>query len=113
MCYNNILHYKTMNLSDTGFSLNLKLNKSSTPENLGTATLVVKQNIPDLENIYPVDITIGDNVYTLHTKSGNKFMSDQLRKNVPYLMVYGNNPKHFTVINCEVIPKTSFVPEEY
>lgn len=102
--------YKTTNIQDIGVSLNMTVNKIAIPKNLCYAILKLEQPIPETKKIVPVDISINGKVYPVYTNSGNLLMSDQLVDRKAYLLIYGNNPEHFTIVKCCNIKPTKFTP---
>lgn len=109
-CCCNQINYKSTAIAVADGNMNISVNSTNVPNNLECATLVICQTIPTQATPIPVQITIGATNYPVFTKAGNKLMSDQIRTRRRYFMVFGNNPNHFSVMNCETLCHTSFVP---
>lgn len=111
MPYYNIIKYKSTQINVTRNFVDIYVDKSNVPKNLSNAILCIKDELPN-DRIRYVSLVIDGQYYDLMTKSGNWLMSDQIIPHVPYLLVYGDNDPHFTVLSCRCIKPTNFAGEE-
>lgn len=70
-----------------------------TLQNLRNYRFLICRCIPCPTKIGNVKFKINATAYDVLTNSGNIFRTDQLRRDIMYYTVYGNNPKHFLVKN--------------
>lgn len=76
--------------------------------NLRRYCLLLAQSIPENAGTAQVKITINGFTYPIYTRSGNFLRADELRCRKIYPVIYGNDPNHFSLINC--VPKSMYIP---
>lgn len=82
--------------------------------NLRRYCLLIAQNLPAGSGTLPVQISINGTVYPVYIRSGNLLRADQIRCRRLYPIIYGNDPVHFSLLNCVINtvfsqPETSVV----
>lgn len=99
----------SLEISDTNLKVNINPMTFTNGERFG---LLIAQEIPSNGTPVPVVITINGSDYPLLKPCGNYVMNDQLRSQRVYAVRCGTNPAHFTIINCNCLAGTQFIPPQ-